>query len=190
VVLKGAPNFKVWPDAVDGKWKQQFLMWLAMETGIDILVETGTCEGATPLALHNFFEEIHTVELHPELFHIAYKWIGGFPNVFMYPGDSAKILPQIIKQFPNQPLLFWLDAHSSGPHTAQDNPLSRELKVITNLCPNALIVIDDQMNGEFVDGEGRSTIDPDVDLTGWHHEYRTGEVLMYKEGRYNIPPFD
>ena len=188
--MKGAPNFKAWPDSVDGKWKQQFLVWLGEVCDTDILVETGTCEGATPLALHNFFEEIHTIELHGPLLEIARGWLGNIPNVFIYAGSSPNVLPMIINQFWKQPLLFWLDAHSSGPHTAQDNPLSRELKVIMKLCPDALIVIDDQMNGDFVDGEGRYILDADVDLTGWHHEYRTGEVLMYKEGRYSIPPFD
>jgi hypothetical protein len=188
--MKGAPNFKAWPDSVDGKWKQQFLVWLGEVCDIDILVETGTCEGATPLAVHPYFEQIHTIELHEELFRIASSWIGDFQNVYMYQGSSPDWLPTIIGGFPDYRILFWLDAHSSGPHTAQDNPLSVELRIIMQLCPDALIVIDDQMNGDFIDGEGRYILDDDVDLTGWHHEYRTGEVLMYKEGRYSIPPFD
>ena len=43
--MKDAPNFKQWPDSVDGLWKIELLRWLRYETGVDILVETGTCEG-------------------------------------------------------------------------------------------------------------------------------------------------
>lgn len=179
--MRGAPDFKAWPDAVCGKWKQEFLLWLSYEAGIEILVETGTCEGATPLALHDFFTEIHTIELHRPLFEVACQWIGAFPNVVMYLGDSGTVLPEIIRKFPDQPLLFWLDAHSSGPHTAQDNPLPREVEVIIRMCPDALIVVDDQTSLE----EFKHLV-PE----GWRAEYRTGEIVMHKAGRYAIPPFE
>jgi hypothetical protein len=178
--LKGAPDFVAWPDPVSGVWKQSLLIWLGQVCDIDILVETGTCEGATPLAVHHYFEEIHTIELHPGLLEIAKSWIGHFPNVFMYAGSSVTWLPYIINgRLKGLPMLFWLDAHSSGPHTAQDEPLPLELAIITRTCPDALIVIDDQKD-DTVPGE----------FPGWHREFRTGEIIMYKEGRYTIPPFD
>jgi hypothetical protein len=184
--MNGAPNFSHWPDPVEGRWKQKLLIWLSLVTDIKILVETGTCEGATPLAVHPYFREIHTIELHPKLFEIAFHWIGKLSNVFMYPGASQEILPKILEQFPGEPLLFWLDAHASGPHTAQDNPLPEELKIITSMSPDALIVIDDQKDALLPrEGFARPRQYP-----AWHREYRTGEILMHKIGRYRIPPFD
>ena len=51
--FKGAPNFKQWPDSVDGVWKIEFLRWLGKITGIQTLIETGTCQGVTPWNLQN-----------------------------------------------------------------------------------------------------------------------------------------
>jgi hypothetical protein len=190
--MKGAPHFKAWPDSVDGLWKFSFLRWLGAVCDIDVLVETGTCSGSTPVALNMDFEDIYTVELDLTRYEESRRRLLTYHNVQLWQGDSRERLPMMIAlaQDGHRKILFWLDAHASGSHTAQDNPLSDELKIIMQLCPDALIVIDDQMNGDFIDGEGRYILDDDVDLTGWHHEYRTGEVLMYKEGRYSIPPFD
>jgi hypothetical protein len=178
--MKGAPQFRCWPDSVSGIWKQQLLVWLSEQIGAKVLVETGTCEGATPLAVHNSFDEIHTIELHPGLLRIAHGWLDEFKNVFIYEGSSPEVLPGIISNLKEQPIVFWLDAHTSGPHTAQDNPLPRELAVIMELCPDALMVIDDQAEFDLWQFE----------FAGWHAEYRTGEIILHKEGRYVIPPFE
>jgi len=86
------------------------------------------------------------------------------------------------KDVPKEPVLFWLDAHSSGPHTADDgDPLHDELEVVMRLRPDALIVVDDRKDAEFEDT---------LDFTGWQKEYRTGEVIIHKSGMYNIPPFE
>jgi hypothetical protein len=80
-------------------------------------------------------------------------------------------------------ILFWLDAHCSGPHTAGDgDPLEDELNVIMPRCSESLIVIDDMQNAELKH--------LNVDFTGWHREYRTGEVIMYRDGVYKIPEFE
>jgi len=76
----------------------------------------------------------------------------------------------------------WLDAHSSGPHTADaGDVLPRELEIITSSFPKALIVIDDQISAESIDH---------LVPKGWKSEWRTGEVIVYKEGQYKIPAFE
>jgi hypothetical protein len=180
--MKPAPNFKQWPDAVDGRWKINFLRWLQSQTGIQVLLETGTCEGITPANLHDCFREIHTIELHPGLYENARNRLKDFSNVKQYFGSSRNLLIPILKKLGEQPILFWLDAHSSGPHTADDGDvLPYEIETITWLCPDALIVIDDMKD---------ATLHQELDPPGWHREFRTGEIVMFKQGRYTIPPFE
>ena len=178
----GAPGFKQWPDAVNGEWKLSLLRWLQGITGIDILCESGTCEGITPARLQDCFREIHTIELHPGLYENARNRLKDFPHVKQYFGSSRKLFAPILEKLGPQPIMFWLDAHSSGPHTADDGDvLPEEIAIITRLCPDALIVIDD-MKDAFLHAE--------LDPPGWHREFRTGEILMFKSGRYKIPPFE
>ena len=186
--MKGAPNFIKWPDSVDGMWKINLLRWLGREMKIDTLVETGTCEGVTPFNLKDDFKSIYTIELHDGLFSGAERWLAPYNHIKCFHGSSRTMLRSIIgaNQLMFEPVLFWLDAHSSGPHTADDgDPLSDELRVITALCPNALIVIDDMRGLDEFTGQVSS-----VDLTGWHVEYRTGEIVLHREGRYAVPAFE
>lgn len=185
--MRGAPNFTKWPDSVDGQWKIELLRWLRQTTGIDVLVETGTCEGVTPFNLKHDFREIHTIELHDGLYESASRWLAPYAHIHCNHGSSRTMLASMLRDdVPPGPILCWLDAHSSGPHTANDgDPLSDELRVIIALRPDALIVIDDAMGLDQFIGQVSS-----VNLDGWHVEYRTGEIVLYQEGRYNIPPFE
>lgn len=189
--FKGAPNFVKWPDPVDGMWKIGLLRWLGQVTGIKTLVETGTCEGVTPFNLKDDFDEIHTIELHDGLFAGAERWLAPYRHIRCYHGSSRTMLRELLasKAIPPGPAIFWLDAHSSGPHTANDgDPLSDELRAIVDLRPNALVVIDDMMGLDQFRGQVSS-----VDLSGWKVEYRTGEIVLHAHSdpeRYSIPPFE
>jgi hypothetical protein len=184
--MKGAPDWKVNTDSVNGSWKINLLEWLGKVTGIRTLVETGTCHGSTPFHLAGHFALIHTIELHDELFEISQRRLAKFKHIHCWHGSSRTMLPAIFQYVPDGPVLFWLDAHNSGPHTADDgDPLTDELAVITAAFPDALIVIDDMPDETLYNVPERNAV-----LEGWHREYRTGEVIIYKEGRYNIPPFE
>lgn len=184
--MRGAPNFRAWPDPVDGMWKINLLRWLHQVTYIDVLVETGTCEGVTPFNLKSDFKLIYTVELHDGLFAGAQRWLAPYKHIHCYHDSSRTALGRILKDVPEGPVLFWLDAHSSGPHTADDgNPLPDELRIITALRPDALIVIDDMIGLDSFFGQVES-----VDLKDWHVEYRTGEIVLYQHDRYQIPEFE
>lgn len=184
--MRGAPGFKAWPDPVDGRWKWELLAWLGATCGIDTLIETGTCEGSTPFALASNFKEIYTCELHDGLYEVSKKRLAGLSNVRLYHESSPQWLRGLLPRIPPEvPLLFWLDAHSSGPHTADDgDPLANELRAIYELCPNPLVVVDDQIDASF-----QRLVAGGLSLDGWIKEYRTGEVIMHKGG-YSIPPFE
>lgn len=184
--MKPAPNFTAWPDAVSGEWKLELLRWLREQTGIEVLIETGTCEGVTPYRLRDEFKLIYTIELHDGLYQRSCDLLRPYDHIRCYHGSSRTILRNILKPGTDARILFWLDAHSSGPHTANDgDPLTDELLAITELCANALVVIDDMRSVNELRGQVH-----EVDLTGWHIEYRTGEIVLHQEGRYSIPEFE
>lgn len=180
--MKNAPNWIMPGDSVDGIWKEDLLRYLAELFKLPILVETGTCEGSTIEAIHHSFREVHSIELSPYYYGKAKERLLGKDNITLYQGNSARLLPLILAKIPNCGTLFWLDAHSSGGLTADEgDPLADELKTIMKMRPDSLIVIDD-----MADAELKHT---GLDFTGWHKEYRTGEILMHKGG-YKIPKFE
>ena len=180
--MKGAPNWTKPGDPVNGVWKQDLLRWLGKLFNLRVLVETGTCEGSTPMALYKDFREIYTIELSDYYYQRSVKRLRGISNVHISHGNSEKCLEGILNAIPNEPTLFWLDAHSSGGLTADEgDPLGIEIQIIERCRPNALVVIDDLLN---------CSLDHlNMDLSKWHREYRTGEVLMH-QGKYKIPQFD
>lgn len=189
--MRGAPNFNHWPDSVDGMWKIELLRWLGKTFHIPVLIETGTCQGSTCVCLERDFERIYTVELHPGLYEEARERLAPFPHIVFRKGDSRQELPMMIHMAFTEsrqrgPILFWLDAHPSGDHTANaGDPLAKEVEIITDMCPDALIVVDDMIGIPQFIGQVSS-----VNLSGWHLEYRTGEIIMHREHRYSVPEFE
>jgi len=106
---------------------------------IDIFVETGTLYGAGVDYAKEFFTEIHSIEIDPELAanaQIKYKDDRG---VYIHQGHSADVLSRV-QIFGNA--LFWLDAHFPGAdaHKVSYNnekdpdvraPLEKELEIIS-----------------------------------------------------------
>jgi len=66
-------------------------------------------------------------------------------HIHCHYGDSAEGLQEILPEI-TQPVVFWLDAHYSGPGTAhgiEEVPLLRELEVISKRRQKDIIIIDD-----------------------------------------------
>lgn len=183
--MKKCPNWNSPEDSVSGKWKQDLLRYLGKQFNLDILIETGTCEGATCQALADDFKIIFTIELSDHYYLQSQRRLKNYRNVDLFKGDSRKILPEMLKALNGKKVLFWLDAHSSGGATAQTDPLAEELAIITEASPNSLIVIDD-----LKDAELRHVKEAGVSLDGWISQYVTGEIILYKDGNYIIPPFE
>jgi hypothetical protein len=103
----------------------------------DIFIETGTYLGEGVLmALEAGFKRIVTIELSKELYRETFIKFGYHPYVKSVYGDSAKVLPQILKHL-NEPVTFWLDSHFVAPGTRTalgevNSPLLFELEVIKN----------------------------------------------------------
>ena len=80
----------------------------------DLFIETGTHVGhGVQKALDCGFTEIHSIESDPKRKKTAAFRFQDVPGVFLYGGDSGKILPGILASI-TRPAVFWLDAHWGG----------------------------------------------------------------------------
>ncbi len=83
--------------------------------GLVAFVETGTGAGAGVLqAVRAGFTAIHSVEVVDELVEAARRQFQKVPAVKIWRGASSGVLPLILKELPEGPALFWLDAHFPG----------------------------------------------------------------------------
>jgi len=118
----------------------------AIKFSTKILVETGTFRGDMVNAQKDIFSRIYSVELDERLAKKAQKRFSGFEHIKILHGNSADILPGIIRQA-SEPYLFWLDAHFSGGITARgnvDTPIIQELRcILDGRTADDVILIDD-----------------------------------------------
>lgn len=109
---------------------------------IPIFIETGTAGGDSVRKAADIFEICHTIEI------VTDRPRGEFPaNVKLHEGDSAKLLNEIVSQYKSENIFFWLDAHWSEPHEAEEGtvecPVLQEIEAIQSVGERALIMIDD-----------------------------------------------
>lgn len=113
---------------------------------VRLFVETGTADGDTCKAVHEYFDEIHTIEIVPSVYEWTQKRIGrSYPKIRFYQGDSTLILPGILGQL-NRSCFFWLDGHYCGSLEARgvkDTPVAEELEIIFATGLRHVVLIDD-----------------------------------------------
>ena len=93
----------------------------------------------------NDFEKIYSIEIGEELANAARQRFTVNQNVEIVTGDSAEVLPSILRKL-DKPALFWLDAHCSEGDTARGtdySPITTELKIILSSPVKHTILIDD-----------------------------------------------
>ena len=126
--------------------KRLLIKGFAKAFNINVFVETGTYLGDTVGFLSRQFREIHSIELSHEFVLTVRKRFSSRKNIEIYEGNSADVLPKIVKSI-NEPTLFWLDAHYSGGNTAGSDdklPLLKEIGVIVSSWKSgSVILIDD-----------------------------------------------
>lgn len=174
------------PDGVPGLWKMEFLVFLGTTFNLKTLVESGTNEGSTPVGVFKYFDQVHTIEILPELYHKAKArfQLHRATNVTSYLGSSRDLIQKVLDYIPRRKTLFYCDAHNSGPHTGDDgNVLPVELEAILAWRPDSIIAIDDCH-------EAFDLSQLKVKTKGWVSEYWTGMGLIYRPELYTIPPFE
>ena len=114
--------------------------------GYAIFVETGTYKGEMVEAQKERFGQVFSVELDIDLFNNAVKRFKRDKNVFVFQGDSGKVLPQILLKI-DKPAIFWLYGHYSAGITAKGDkecPILEEIDAILNSKSlNHILLIDD-----------------------------------------------
>lgn len=185
--MRSAPNYKQ-GHAVDGKWKQELLIYLGYHFILKTFIETGTCDGGTLEAVYNRFRNSYSIELSDYYYKISSEKFKDVDKVKLFHGNSATLLREVINDYVwDNSCLFWLDAHSSGGKTANEgDPLPEEIRAIVELSPDSLVVIDDHNSADEVFNKCKEN---GIDLTGWTLEFRTGIVFLHK-GQYKIPEFE
>lgn len=114
-----------------------------------IFIETGTFMGdGIKHALDAGFTSVHSIEINEDLYTRASRAFQKDPRVTVWFGDSADVLPRILRHIGPQKCTVWLDAHASGPlkgGASGGSPVLQELKAIAE-APTAhcLIMIDDR----------------------------------------------
>lgn len=73
------------------------------------VVETGTWMGRTTQLFSMMADTVYTIEINNDYFKQA-SFLNEYSNIYRYLGDSAVILPSILKTI-KSPILFYLDAH-------------------------------------------------------------------------------
>ena len=114
---------------------------------LDVFVETGTFQGDTVELVKDCFLEIHTVELSQEYYDEARARFAGERHIDLIQGDSAAVLAELAPKLRDRSVLYYLDAHwCVAENTAgaiSQCPLINEIRAISSLNSNSLIVIDD-----------------------------------------------
>lgn len=112
-----------------------------------VLVETGTQRGDMLAALKDEFARLYSIEIVPAVCEAARRRFRHAPQIEIFCGDSAIVLPQVLARL-DQPALFWLDGHfffhRQSPAGLQVTPIVTELACLF-AAPRLghVIVIDD-----------------------------------------------
>lgn len=127
--------------------KARCVLAVADLIGADTLVETGTLYGAMLEATRHRFRLLHSIELDAGLATMAKRRFARRRSIHIHQGDSATVLPDLVADLPDQPVVFWLDGHYSGPGTAKGScttPIFDELAVIARARRQRdAVIIDD-----------------------------------------------
>ena len=97
-------------------------------------IETGSYYGqGIQMALNSgLFDQVYSIELAPHFYEHCKRQFAHRPNVKLFLGNSADVLPQILAEI-DQSATFWLDGHYSSDNTAKgitNNPILDELESI------------------------------------------------------------
>lgn len=108
-------------------------------------VETGTYKGDGVQQVLREYEQIHSMELSEHWYYHTVLRYFMEPHVHLWCGDSALYLPSILQEL-QEPITIYLDAHYSGPDTANcdygGTALLQELGLLRQRAFDDIIIID------------------------------------------------
>jgi hypothetical protein len=127
-------------------YKQDTVKQYGERFHLNTFIETGTFLGDMVNAVRRDFDNIASIELDDTFYHRAALRFANWNYIKIYHGDSAEVLPKILRSV-TQPCLFWLDAHYSEGRTARglkETPIVEELRAIfAHPVKRHVILVDD-----------------------------------------------
>ena len=141
--------------------KQRTVLEYARAFGLTTLVETGTYYGEMITAVAGSFQQIHSIELDPQLARAAQKRFRKYAHVKIIEGDSQAVVPRLLRQLDRR-CLWWLDAGYCGwtGQVGDPNRLGSELNaILADRIPDHVILMDD---ADGVNGQGGSLTLPEL----------------------------
>jgi hypothetical protein len=173
------PEIKRWTDSgtacwgVTDEYKGELILDYARRFNLMTFVETGTWHGGTVEYVKQHFDQIHSIELSPELVENCRKRFSGSPNIHLYQGDSGEKIKELFGGL-KTPTLFWLDAHPSGGDTVGTySPLEKELTAIFESGVKGVILIDD-LQDCWEHNWAEVAMRTVAKYSGWRHEITHG----------------
>jgi len=161
---------------------------LARRTQSRTFIETGTYLGNTAMRCSRDFDAVITMELDPELFRQAQRYLASRPNIHCLQGDALKLLPQVLERTDVREALVFLDGHFSGGNTAHGDlaePACEEITVLAGHKEkiNAVVIDDFRCFGRDAGWPKRSSLLKTIeDSFGDDFEYAVhlDQVLMWR----------
>jgi hypothetical protein len=100
-------------------------------------------------AMRNKFKTLQSIELSHEHYLSAKNRLSNYMSIQIHEGDSAIVLPLLLKDLKYR-ALFWLDGHYSAGNTARgmlETPISNEVQaILEHRVKGHVILIDDARN--------------------------------------------
>jgi len=129
--------------------KQRIVLHYARLKRLRRFIETGTYHGDMLFAMRNKFKTLQSIELSHEHYLSAKNRLSNYMSIQIHEGDSAIVLPLLLKDLKYR-ALFWLDGHYSAGNTARgmlETPISNEVQaILEHLVKGHVILIDDARN--------------------------------------------
>lgn len=131
------------------------------------------------------FETIFSVELSEELYERAKQKFSRHSHIHLYQGNSAHVLPEILRRV-SEPALFWLDAHASGGITSRGEkvtPIREELQhIFDHMIEDHVVLIDDARG--FIGENDYPSLEELADLVSqsrphWAVEVEADIIMLY-----------
>jgi hypothetical protein len=134
-------------EAPEGTAKRAHLLALFQARGHRTLLESGTFVGGTVEYFMAHAQRIISVEVEPTLFADAQRKFHGVSNVELVFGDALHLIPGIVDQLEDPPLI-WLDGHFSEGVTGAGDEIEPAASILAQLGAvrtpaGTTIVVDD-----------------------------------------------
>ena len=131
-----------WGGPFNGQtFRQAIFLELIQKITFSTIVETGTFRGTTTEYLYESSRlPVHTVEYNLRLYGYSRARFFMHKSIKTYHDDSRSFLIRFMtkKEFRKQKVFYYLDAH-----WGEDLPLKKEIQVIFEHCPHAVVMVDD-----------------------------------------------